>query len=284
MAAASGTQTARTAADRLSAARCAAVSMLLLALLIIGFVGYLLGASGIQEAAAQRRLYSTLATELGQDIGPLGPATPGAPVAVLDIPAAGLRDVVVVEGTSPEDLSLGPGHLRNTPLPGQLGMAVIYGRRVTFGAPFAAIGRVRPGDTITTITQQGRSIYQVVAVGDSQHPVKDQTLNRLVLLTASSPDVPAYYLEIDAHLMTAVHNGPVQMPVLGPAERAMAGDTGALVLTMVWGFALALVSVGGAVAAARWSPWPVYLVIGPAVLAIAWNLFESLAALLPNLY
>jgi len=261
-----------------------AISLLLLALLAVGFVGYLLGVSGIQEASAQHRLYSTLAGELGQDIGPLGPTRPGAPVAVLDIPSIGMRDVVVVEGTSPEDMTAGPGHLRNTPLPGQLGLSVIFGRRVTFGAPFARLADIRPGDKITTITQQGKSVYKVVAIGDSQRPVKDLTLNRLALLTASSPNVPAYYLEVDADLVSTVHNGPVHMPAIGPAEQALAGDSGALVLTMVWGLALAIISVGGAVAAARWSPWPVYLIIAPAVLAIVWNLYENLAALLPNLY
>jgi sortase A len=272
------------AATPISPLRCAAISVLLLALLVVGFIGYLLGISGIQEAGAQHRLYATLAGELGQDIGPLGPTRPGAPVAVLDIPSIGIRDMVVVEGTSPEDLTAGPGHLRNTPLPGQLGMSVIFGRRVTFGAPFGRLAELRPGDKITTITQQGKSVYKVAALGDSQHPVKDTRLNRLVLLTASSAEVPAYYLEVDADLVSTVHNGPVQMPDIGPSEQALAGDSGALVLTMVWGLALAAAATGGAVAAARWSPWPVYLIITPAVLAIVWNLYENLSALLPNLY
>lgn len=271
-------------ASQVSAARCVAVSVLLLALLIVGFVGYLLGVSGIQEAGAQSRLYTTLGYELGQELGPLGPTTPGAPVAVLDIPAIGIRDLVVVEGTSPEELTLGPGHVRNTPLPGQLGLSVIYGRRVTFGAPFARLGELTVGEKIIAITQQGRSVYKVVAVGDSQHPVRDTTLNRLALLTASSPEVPAYYLEVDADLLTTAHNGPVQMPAIGTSERAMAGDSDVLALTMVWALALVLAAVGGAYAAARWSAWPVYLILTPAVLAIVWNLYENLAALLPNLY
>ena len=69
-----------------------------------------------------------------------------------------------------------------------------------------------------------------------------------------------------------------------PSERALAGDSGALVLTMIWGLALAIVAVSGAYAAARWSPWPVYLIMAPAVLAIVWNLYENVAALLPNIY
>jgi sortase A len=270
--------------SRYSAARCVAVSLLLLALLIAGFVGYLLGASGIQEANEQHRLYATLAYELGQDTGPLGPTKPGAPVALLDIPAIGVHHMVVVDGTSPQSLTRGPGHLRNTPLPGQLGLSVIYGRRETFGGPFARLDQLRPGDKIITITQQGTSIYKVAAIGDSQHPVKDPTLSRLVLLTANSPDVPAYYVEVDADLTTKANNGYVQFPAIGPSEQALAGDSGALVLTMTWGLALALVAVGGAFAAARWSPWAVYLLVTPAVLAVLWNLYESLAALLPNIY
>lgn len=267
-----------------SVGRCAAASVLLLAALIGGFLAYLFAGSGIQEQGAQSRLYSTFATELGQDVGPLGPTRLGAPVAVLDIASIGVRNLVVVEGTTAENLTAGPGHLRNTPLPGQLGLSVIYGRRATFGAPFAGLDRLRVGNEITTYTQQGKSVYKVVAIGDSQHPVKDTTLNRLALLTASSPDVPAYYLEVDADLVTTAHNGPVQMPVLGSSERALAGDTGALVLTMIWGLALAIVAVSGAYGAARWSPWPVYLIMAPAVLAIVWNLYENVAALLPNIY
>jgi len=266
------------------AARCAGSSLLLLAVFIGGLLGYLFGASRVQEAAVQSRLYSTFAAELGQDLGPLGPTSPGRPVAILDIPGIGVRNVIIVEGTAAAQLDLGPGHLRNTPLPGQLGMSVVYGRRATFGAPFARLGDLRPGTQIVTYTQQGRAVYKVAAIGDSQHPVTDTSLNRLVLLTSSSAAVPAYYLEVDADLTTSAHNGPVQMPAIGPAEQAMASDSGALVLTMLWGLALVLTSIGGALAAARWSGWPVYLIIAPAVLAILWNLYENLAGLLPNLY
>ena len=266
------------------AARCVGASLLLLGLLTGGFLAYVFGVSRVQEAAVQSRLYSAFANKLGQDLGPLGPTGPGEPVAILDIPNIGLRNVIVVEGTAAAQLDLGPGHLRNTPLPGQLGLSVIYGRRATFGAPFARLGELRPGEEITTYTQQGKSVYKVVAVGDSQHPVADSNLNRLALLTSSSAGIPAYYLEIDADLISSARGGPVQMPAIGPAEQAMAGDSGALVPAMLWGLALVLTGVGGAVAAARWSGWPVYLVIVPAALAISWNLYESLAGLLPNLY
>ena len=37
----------------------------------------------------------------------------------MQIPAIGLHDVVIVEGTDSGDLRDGPGHRRDTPLPGQ---------------------------------------------------------------------------------------------------------------------------------------------------------------------
>jgi len=257
------------------------VSLVLLAVAVLGFLGYLFGASRVAEARAQSYLYATLAGELRNEIGPLGPTTPGAPVALLSIPSIGVRHLVVVEGTTPENMTLGPGHLRDTPLPGQIGTSVLYGRRATFGAPFARLGALLPGDKINVITQQGAASY---TIGDSQHPVRDTALNRLVLLTANSSDVPAYFLEVDADLSTHVNNGPVSLPAIGPAEAALAGDPSALVMTMVWGLALLGVSAGGAYAASRWSAWPAYLAAAPAAIAVIWNLYENLASLLPNLY
>ena len=55
-------------------------------------------------------------------------------------------------------------------------------------------------------------------------------------------------------------------------------------LTLIWGLALVIISVTGTIAAARWSPWLAYLAAAPPALAVLWNLYQSLAALLPNVY
>jgi sortase A len=55
-------------------------------------------------------------------------------------------------------------------------------------------------------------------------------------------------------------------------------------MTMVWSLALAMVAAIGTVAATRWSPWAAYLAVVPVAIAVLWNLYENLAALLPNLY
>ncbi len=55
-------------------------------------------------------------------------------------------------------------------------------------------------------------------------------------------------------------------------------------LTWTWALALVLVSAAGTIAATRWSPWAAYLVTVPVALAVLWNLYQNLSALLPNLY
>jgi LPXTG-site transpeptidase (sortase) family protein len=260
------------------------VGLILLAVVVLGFAGYLYGLSGVQEARAQTTLYERLQYELANQIAPLGPTTAGSPVAILNIPSVGLRDMVVVQGTSPENLALGPGHLRDTPLPGQAGVSQIFGRRATFGAPFALLPRLRPGDLIQVITGQGRSTYRVAAQGSSSLMVQDSSPNRLILLTASSPTVPAYYTYVDADLVSTANPGPTAALSISASEFALGNDVGALVLTLVWAMALAVVSFAGSIAASRWSPWPAYLAVAPVVLAVLWNLYQSLSALLPNVY
>jgi len=261
------------------------VGLLLLAILALGLAGYLYFLSGVQEARAQTILYTQLQYELANQVAPLGPTAAGSPVAVLNIPAIGIRDMVVVQGTSPENMTLGPGHLRDTPMPGQEGLSEIFGRRATFGAPFARLDDLRPGDYIITITGQGRSVYRVAAIGTSQAVrIVDPAPNRLLLVTAASPVVPSYYIEVDARLISVTRPGPPVVRVLNAPELALAGDDGALVLTFIWGVALAAVSAVGTYAALRWNLWAAYLAAVPLAIAVLWCLYQSLSALLPNVY
>ncbi len=264
--------------------RALGVSLLLLSAFLLGFAAYLFGLSGTVEARSQATLFTQLRYELGQATAPVGPTTPGMPVAILDFPGIGIRNLVVVEGTTPENLMLGPGLVRNTPLPGQAGVSEIYGRLATFGAPFSHLGELSVGEEIKVITGQGTAIYRIAAFGDSAHIVVDPAPNRLILLTAGSPYVPTYFSYVDADLASAVRPQPGGLPAIYTDETALSGDQSALVLTLLWGIALAGVSALSTVGAARWSPWPSYLASAPVLLVVLWNLYHSLAALLPNVY
>ena len=270
--------------SRPSAPRGVGIALILLGSILLGFAGYLYGISGIQETRTQSNSFVKLRNELSQQTAPLGAATPGTAVAILNIPRIGIKDMVVVEGTSPESLELGPGHVRDTPLPGQNGIAEIMGRRATFGAPFGRLLELRRGAKLTVITGQGTARYTVVARGDSGHLVVDPDPSRLLLITSCSAYIPTSYCYLDADLTSTPQQDPGGRPEITSVEAPLSGDGGALVLTMICGIALVIVSAAGTVAAARWSPWLAYLATAPLALAVLWNLYQSLAAVLPNVY
>jgi sortase A len=274
---------------------------------ILGFVGYLYFLSGVQEARAQTTLYARLQGELAGAVAPTGPvipghpaspaslaAVPGDPVAVLDIPAIGISNLVVVEGTTPENLTLGPGHLRDTPLPGQAGISVVFGRRATFGGPFGSLPLLKPGALITTTTSQGEARYRVIAVSDSSKPVPfSQIPDQLLLVTADSAIAPAHYIEVEAKFLNVVVADTAQstpfpesgyFPQVSAAEAALGRDSYALIPAMAWAIALAAVALLGSYLAVRWARWPAWIVTIPVLVAIVWNLYQALSALLPNLY
>lgn len=140
------------------------------------------------------------------------------------------------------------------------------------------------GDEIKVTTGQGVAIYKVAAFGDSHHLVIDLAPSRLILLTAGSPYVPTYYSYVDADLVSAIQPQPGGLPPVFPDETPLAGDPSALVLALLWAMTLAGVAAIATVGATRWAPWPTYLAAAPVVIVVVWNLYHSLAALLPNVY
>ncbi|HWH28851.1 MAG TPA: class E sortase [Mycobacteriales bacterium] len=90
----------------------------------------------------------------------------GEGIAVLRIPrldddADDPYATVVVEGTSPADLKKGPGRLVESDRPGELGNLVISGHRTTYGAPFADLDRLAPGDAVVVETRDTWYTYRV---------------------------------------------------------------------------------------------------------------------------
>ena len=82
--------------------------------------------------------------------------------AVIHLPALGDGFArVVVEGVDTETLKKGPGHYPDTALPGELGNTVISGHRTTYGAPFADLDRLKPGDSVVIETRDTWFTYRV---------------------------------------------------------------------------------------------------------------------------
>jgi sortase A len=277
------------------------VGVLMIAILFgVGFFVYLYGFSRISESRAQATMFKNFVCQLAQctaqAIAPVGPTVPnaagvqvpvaaGAPVAVLNIPQIGLRDVVVVNGTTSRDLARGPGHVPASVLPGQPGLSVIYGKVATFGAPFAHLMQLNRGDRFTVTTGQGTATYQVESFGTSSKPAPADSANRLILETAASAFAPTYAVQVSADLVSAPRPNPGGWPAITPQEVDMSSDAAdSLVPLTLWSQALLIAVIIATVAANRWSRWAAYLCMAPVVLALTWCVYENLACLLPNLY
>jgi len=94
------------------------------------------------------------------------PAAPGTPIARLLAPSIGL-DEVVVEGVGSRELNAGPGHMPETPLPGEPGNAAISAHR---DRHFARAGALAVGDLLVTETDAGRTTWRII------FPTRDATL------------------------------------------------------------------------------------------------------------
>lgn len=70
-------------------------------------------------------------------------------------------DEVIFEGVTRDTLKKGPGHMPATPVPGQVGNAVLSGHRTTYGRPFYALDELEEGDRIEVETATGLHVYEV---------------------------------------------------------------------------------------------------------------------------
>jgi LPXTG-site transpeptidase (sortase) family protein len=159
-------------------------------LLIVAGVALLIyvGSQYATMYAAQRRLTQQWQQQNLQL--PVQPAGLVTTLTRLTIPAIKL-DAVVVEGVNRKDLLMGPGHLPDTPEPGQAGNAVISAHRDTF---FRHIHELKKGDYIV-VQRAGRQFrYEVtgkkVLQPDDVWVTKPTPDSQLTLLTC----YPTYYI------------------------------------------------------------------------------------------
>lgn len=264
--------------------------------LLLGFVAHVTVLGALQHARGQQIAYQQLRSDLAQAITPLGqldlnekPVVAGTPIAFIQIPRLGLSEVIA-EGTAGEQLRLGPGHRRDTVMPGQLGTSVLQGRQATYGGAFASLGRLEPGDTITVTTGQGVNAFEVFGIRRSGDPLPaalDAKGGRLELVTADGFALaPSGTLHIDATLTSATQETPARVfttAVLDDAENAMQSDSGAWFPTLFW---LQWLIAGAVVVRwllVRWGTAQAWIVGVPIMLALGAATADSAIAMLPNL-
>jgi sortase (surface protein transpeptidase) len=261
--------------------------MLFLQLVVLG---------SLQQSAAQERSFDRFRAQLANGVAPVGPTdnqnrrlAPGAPVAYLEISEIGLRQVVG-EGTTPSVLFSGPGHRRDSVLPGQVGVSVIMARRAAFGGPFANIDQLEEGDTIVATTGQGMFEYAVIGVrreGDPVPPPPEAGTSRLMLATADGrPFLPDGVLRVDAEMTGEPVVGAPRLvtgSTLPESEQFMGADTSTLWALALWLQAMILLSVGAVWAWHRWGHAQAWIVFLPPLLLVGLATSGEVARLLPNL-
>lgn len=270
--------------------------LLLVASLVAVFVLSVLVFGHISYRAAQQQLEDRFTAELGAGTAPVSEGDfedtllpDGAPVAMLSIPAIGLYDVVV-EGTSSSVLMKGPGHRRDSVLPGQAGVSVLMGRALAYGGPFGGLSSLTPGERFSVITGQGEQVFEVMGTryaGDPAPAGLRSGESRLILMTArGGPLAPVGVEYLDAKLVGKAQPQGARQTTgvsLPPEDRPLATDT-----RTVWALVFALQFLVAAEIGAIWSlrrfGWPkTWIVFVPLLLLASLVTSAQVAVLLPNL-
>ncbi|WP_181431135.1 sortase [Curtobacterium sp. MCBD17_021] len=271
-------------------------AVVVVGLLLVGFALQFIAVSQVSYVRDQQLALDAYRFQLANATAPVGQTGPdgrlvadGTPVAILRVPAIGLRSVVL-QGTTSDVTRSGPGHRRDTPLPGQAGASVVYGRQTAYGGPFGKIAELRRGDTLTATTGQGTARYRVTDVRRTGDPVPAPMAvgdGRLTLVSgAGLPFLPDTVVRVDAELVS----DPVPTPTpafgyssLEPRELTMAGDG------TVWPFVVLGLGVLAAMVALftvgmrLWGRRQTVVVAVPVVLAVGLFAASQLTLLLPNL-
>ena len=271
-----------------------------LSLLTVVILAFLAQVTLVSQLAYERRQEVTRAdfrVELATGTAPVGQTDQdgrlvplGAPVAVLTIPAIRL-DAVVFEGTTGDVLQAGPGHRRDTVLPGQSGTSVVMGRRAAYGGPFGRLNLLIPGDEVHAVTGQGeRHTYRVSAVrrpGEPAPGAPEAADGRLVLITADGPRwLPTDLLYVYADLMSPAQPAAARrfgVESLPRSERPMATERDAWMPLVLWTQLLLAAALALSWARVRWGRWQAWIVGIPVLLAVASSASDTAARLLPNL-
>jgi sortase A len=141
-----------------------------IAILLLGYSGFVLGDTWVFQHRANARLGQLLRDEPGTRSRQAGMAQVILPVAAavavkdgligrIEISRLGLS-VMVMEGDGEVTLRRAAGHIAGTALPGQPGNVGIAGHRDSF---FRPLRNIRDGDVITLTTPGGEFRYRVVS-------------------------------------------------------------------------------------------------------------------------
>jgi sortase A len=132
--------------------------LFLLGALAVSYVGLVvLHAEYFQQVANSTLEQKMQVKEQRQASGPGPAAKEGDVLGRIEIPRLGTK-VAILEGTTPQTLAVGVGHIAGTALPGGQGNIGIAGHRDTY---FRALRNIQSGDEIRIQSMTGLAHYKV---------------------------------------------------------------------------------------------------------------------------
>jgi LPXTG-site transpeptidase (sortase) family protein len=260
------------------------------------FLGQLLIVSHVQYESAQFKASETFRFELANGTAPVGQVDSegalieqGAPVAVLKIDKIGVNEIVL-EGTSAAVTVDGPGHRRDTVLPGQAGISVIYGRQSAYTGVFSRLSELEVGDKIETITGQGEASYTVSNIrraGDEATNGLGSSMGRLTLVSTSGlPFFATDVLRVEATLDGAPKPTPnrvIPNRAIADNEQALASNLDALTPLIFMTQFLIVLLFAISWLSRKWGRMQAWIAGAPTIIFFGGIWSSQIIQLLPNL-
>lgn len=267
-----------------------------LAVVLLAFVANVTILSHLHHAVSQQQLTDSFRLQLAEGTAPVSEGdfndvllADGAPLAILDIPSIGVHEIIG-EGTSAGVLTNGPGHRRDSVLPGQEGISVVMARAASYGGPFSRLQELAPGDRFEVVTGQGTQDFEVIGVRYAGDPTPASPVageSRLILETArGAAYLPTGIVHVDAELTSETQPAGARQSTfaaLPSQDLAMATDA-----STIWALVFAVqfllvVEIGAVWALARVGAQKTWIVFVPLGLVSGSYVGHQLALLLPNL-
>ena len=260
------------------------------------FLGQLFIVSHVQYESAQFKANETFRYELANGTAPVGQIDSegalieqGSPVAVLKITKIDVQEIVL-EGTSSAVTVDGPGHRRDTVLPGQAGISVIYGRQSSYSGVFSRLAELEVGDKIETITGQGEASYTVSKIrraGDEATNGLGSSMGRLTLVSTSGfPFLATDVLRVEATLDGAPKPTPnrvIPNRAIADNEQALASNMDALTPLIFMTQFLIVLMFAISWLSRKWGRVQSFIAGAPAVIFFGGIWASQIIQLLPNL-
>lgn len=137
--------------------------LITLGLVVLLFVVYEVYITNLFSAAKQADATQSMQQRWQNERGRHTDVTDGKGIAEMYVPSLGADyHFTIVEGTSPDDLEIGPGHYPGTAMPGGPGDFAVAGHRVGKGAPFNDIDLIKACDAILVENADSWFVYRML--------------------------------------------------------------------------------------------------------------------------